>query len=100
VLVDLTAAYDPVWHQDLEMKLLLTIPDRHLVRFIVDIISNHSFILKISDGQYGRFRRLKSGVPQGSMLAPMLFNTFISDIPDTVSTQYGYADAVVYTLVL
>ena len=34
VLVDLTAAYDTVWHQGLALKLLQTIPDRHLVRFI------------------------------------------------------------------
>jgi len=48
--VDLTAAYDTVWHQGLAMKLLQTILDRHLVRFIVNIISNRSFILKTSDG--------------------------------------------------
>jgi len=92
VFVDVTAAYDTVWHQGLAQKLLQTIPGRHLVRFIVNIISNRSFILKTSDGQCSRLRRLKNGVPQGSTLAPMLFNIYISDIPDTVSTQYGYAD--------
>ena len=81
VLVDLTAAYDTVWHQGLALKLLQTIPDRHLVRFIVDIISNRSFILKTSDGQCSRLRRLTHGVPQGSTLAPMLFNIYISAIP-------------------
>ena len=37
VMVDLTAAYDTVWHQGLALKLLRTIPDRHLVRFIMNI---------------------------------------------------------------
>ena len=50
VLVDLTATNDTVWHQRLALKLLQTIPDRHLVRVIVDIIPNRRFILKTSDG--------------------------------------------------
>jgi len=90
--VDLTAAFDTVWHQGLALKLLQTISDRHLVRFIVDFVSNRSFILRTSDGQCSRLRRLKNGVSQGSTLAPMLFNIYISDIRDTVSTQRCYAD--------
>ena len=36
VLVDLTAAYDTVWHQSLALKLLQMIPDKHLlVRFLL-----------------------------------------------------------------
>jgi len=96
--VDLIAACDAVWHQGLILKLLQTIPDRHLVRFIVKIISNRSFILKTNDGQCSHLRRLKNGVPQGSTLAPMLFNIYICDIPDTVSTQYGYADDLARTV--
>jgi len=90
--VDLTATYDTVWHQGLALKLPQTISDRHLVRFIVDIISNRSFIFRTSDGQCIRLRRLKNGVSQGLTLAPMLFNIYISDIPDTASTQCGCAD--------
>jgi len=31
VFVDLTAAYDTVWHRDLTCKLLRLLPDRHMV---------------------------------------------------------------------
>ena len=92
VLVDLTAAYDTVWHRGLTLKLLQILPDRRMVRFITELISNRSFILKTSDGQQSRLRRLKNGVPQGSVLAPLLFNVYIHDLPDTVSRKYGYAD--------
>ena len=92
VMVDLTAAYDTVWHQGLALKLLRTIPDRHLVRFIMNILSNRSFKLKTSTGQISRLRILKNGLLQGSTLSPILFNIYISDIPTTFSRQYSYAD--------
>ena len=30
--------------------------------------------------------------PQGSVLSPMLLNNYISDLPETTSRKYGYAD--------
>ena len=96
ILVDLTAAYDTVWHQGLTLKLLHVIPDRHLVRFISTIISNRSFTLKTSDGQVTRLRRLKNGVPQGSVLAPTLFNIYLSDLPSTSSSKYACADDLAF----
>ena len=92
VLLDLTAAYDTVWHHGLHLKLLKTIPDRHMVKFIMEMLTNRSFILKTSDGQCSRLKRLRSGVPQGSVLAPMLLNIYVLDLPETTTRKYGYAD--------
>jgi len=36
--------------------------------------------------------RLKNGVLQESVLVPLVFNIYISDLPTTVSTKYAYAD--------
>ncbi|KAJ3615090.1 hypothetical protein NHX12_018658 [Muraenolepis orangiensis] len=63
-----------------------------MVKFIMEMLSNRSFILRTSDGQRSRLRRLRNGVPQGSVLSPLLFNIYIHDLPETTSRQYGYAD--------
>ena len=63
-----------------------------MVRFISELISNHSVVVKTSDGQQSRLKRINNGVPQGSVLSPLLFNVYIADLPETNSKKYGYVD--------
>jgi hypothetical protein len=44
-----------------------------------------------------RWRRLNNGLPQRSVLAPLLLSLHLSDIPSTLSNQFQYADDIALT---
>jgi len=79
------ATNDTIWHRGLTCKLLRLLPDRHTAHLIVEMVGNCSFTLTIGNGKKIRLRRLKNGVPQESVLAPLLFNTYFPDEQSTVS---------------
>ena len=70
VFVDLTAAYDTVWHRGLTCKLLRLLPDKHMVKMFTELVRNRSFTLITGDSKQSRLRRLKNGVFQGSVWLP------------------------------
>ena len=92
VFIDLTAAYDTVWHRGLTCKLLILLPDKHMVRMIMELVRNRSSTLTTGDSKQSRLRRLKNGVPQGLVLAPFLFNIYTYDLPTMISRKFAYAD--------
>ena len=92
VFIDLTTAYDTVWHRGLTCKLLGFLPDKHMVRMIMELVGNRSFTLFTDYSKQSRLRRLKNGVPQGSVLVPLLFNIYTYDLPSIISRNFAYAD--------
>ena len=40
IFFNLTAAYDTVWHRGLTCKLLRLLPDKHMVRMIMELLRN------------------------------------------------------------
>ena len=60
VFVDLTAAYVTVWHRGLTCKLLRLLPDKHMVKMIMELVRNRSFTLTTGDSKQSRLPRLKN----------------------------------------
>ena len=85
VFVNLTAAYNTFWYRGLTCKLLRLLPEKHIVRMIMELVRNRSFTLTTGDSKPSRFRRLKNVPPQGSVLAPLLFNIYRYDYTFCIS---------------
>ena len=63
-----------------------------MVKMIMELVQNRRFTLTTGDSKQSRLRRLKNGVPQGSVLAPLLFNINTYDLPSMISRKFAYAD--------
>lgn len=75
VFVDLSAAYDTVNHSRLLSKILETTKDTCLTELVESMLENRHFFVELG-GKRSRWRRLKNGLQQGSVLAPLLFNIY------------------------
>ena len=71
-------------------KFLRTLPDRHVVSFIMELVRNRSFTLTTGNGVHSWLRRLKNGFLQKLVLAPLLFNIYTHDLPVTVARKLVY----------
>ena len=92
VFVDLTAAYDTVNHRKLLLKVARMIRNNKIVQIIQSLLSNRRFFVEM-DGKKSRWRSQKNGLPQGSVLAPILFNIYTNDQPEFENIRrFLYAD--------
>ena len=63
-----------------------------MIRMIMELVRNQSFTLTTGDSMQSRLRCLKNSIPQGLVLAPLLFNIYTYDLPSMISRKFAYAD--------
>ena len=99
VFIDLSSAYDLVWHTGLLYKLAMCKVEGRMLRWIAEYLRDRKFQV-FHEGTYSTERDITSGVPQGAVVSPILFNIMMSDLPSTEDVKnIVYADdLLIYTL--
>ena len=92
ISLDISKAFDRVWHNGLLAKLPMFGLHHNLIKWIGSFLSDRSIAVRV-DGFLSNLHSINAGVPQGSVISPVLFIIFINDLlTSTSSSIHSFAD--------
>src|SRR5215469_17365490 len=99
MFIDFSKAFDVISHPKLLLKMKQLQINEPTVKIIANFLSNRVQRVKI-DNILSKPASMGSGVPQGSVLGPLLFLIYVNDLPDclpsTVNSKLFADDAKLY----
>lgn len=95
VFLDVSQAFDKVWHEGLNYKLRSFLPTA-FSDLLQSYLSDRTFRVRQGDSS-SSLRQIAAGVPQGSVLASTLYTLYTADIPHNKDVMVAtFADDTAY----
>ena len=86
VFLDISKAFDKVWHNGLIYKLKQKGVSCNLLNSLINFLDTRKQ-RAVLNGQYSSWVSFKAGVPQGSILGPLFFLMFVNDLSDNLDSN-------------
>jgi hypothetical protein len=94
VFLDISQTFDKVWHAGLLFKIKKVFPIQYF-RLLKSYLSDHEFQTRVNEEVSSQYT-IQSRVPQGSVLGPILYVLYTTDLPTSIHTTTGtFADDTV-----